>query len=37
MRLLIADDEIEMSNALCAVLRHNNYSVDAVNNGLDAL
>lgn len=37
MRLLIAEDEAEMSRALCAVLKHNNYSVDAVGNGLDAL
>ena len=37
MRLLIAEDEAEMSRALCAVLKHNNYSVDAVDNGLDAL
>ena len=37
MRLLIAEDEAEMSRALCAVLKHNNYSVDAVYNGNDAL
>lgn len=37
MRILLAEDEKEMSNALCAVLRHNNYSVDAVFNGRDAL
>ncbi len=36
MRLLLAEDEKELSNALVAVLKHNNYSVDAVYNGLDA-
>ena len=36
MRLLLAEDEKEMSNAVVAVLKHNNYSVDAVYNGLDA-
>lgn len=37
MRLLLAEDERELSKALCAVLKHNNYSVDAVYNGNDAL
>lgn len=37
MRLLLAEDEIELSNALVTVLKHNNYSVDAVYNGEDAL
>lgn len=37
MRLLLAEDEKELSKALCAVLKHNNYSVDAVFNGQDAL
>lgn len=37
MRLLLAEDEQELSNALVAVLKHNNYSVDAVYNGQDAL
>lgn len=36
MRLLLAEDEKEMSNALVAVLKHSNYSVDAVYDGLDA-
>ena len=36
MRLLLAEDEHELSNALCAVLKHNNYSVDAVYDGADA-
>lgn len=37
MRLLLAEDERELSKALCAILKHNNYSVDAVYNGQDAL
>lgn len=37
MRLLLAEDEQELSNALVTVLKHNNYSVDAVYNGQDAL
>lgn len=37
MRLLLAEDEEELSEALTAVLRRNNYSVDAVYNGQDAL
>lgn len=37
MRLLLAEDEKELSNALCAILKHHNYSVDAVYNGCDAL
>ena len=37
MRLLLAEDEVELSRALVAVLKHNNYSVDAVYNGKDAL
>lgn len=37
MRLLLAEDEKELSNALCAILKHHNYSVDAVYNGQDAL
>ncbi len=37
MRLLLAEDEKELSKALCAVLKHNNYSVDPVFNGQDAL
>ena len=36
MRLLLAEDERELSNALCAVLKHNNYSVDPVYDGADA-
>lgn len=37
MRLLLAEDEADLSKALCAILKHNNYSVDAVFNGQDAL
>ena len=37
MRILLAEDEKELSNALVAILRHNYYSVDAVYNGVDAL
>ena len=37
MRLLLAEDERELSDALAAVLKHNNYSVDAVYEGEEAL
>ena len=37
MRLLLAEDEEDLSKALVAVLKHNNYSVDALYNGQDAL
>ncbi len=37
MRLLLAEDEKELSNALVAILKHSNYTVDAVYNGTDAL
>lgn len=37
MRLLLAEDERDLSKALCAILKHNNYSVDPVYNGQDAL
>ena len=37
MRLLLAEDEEELSQALAAVLRHNNYSVDTVFDGQEAL
>lgn len=37
MRLLLAEDEKELSDALVVILKHNNYSVDAVYNGEDAL
>lgn len=37
MRLLLCEDEVELSNALIAMLKHNNYSVDAVYDGEEAL
>ncbi len=37
MRLLLAEDERELSNALVTILKHNNYSVDAVYDGIEAL
>lgn len=37
MRLLLAEDEKELSNAVAAILKHNNYSVDAVYDGRSAL
>ena len=37
MRLLLAEDEKELSNALVAILKHSNYTVDAVYDGQDAL
>lgn len=37
MRLLLCEDEVELSNALVAMLKHNNYSVDAVYDGQEAL
>ena len=37
MRLLLAEDEKALSKALTVLLKHNNYSVDAVYNGQEAL
>ena len=37
MKLLLAEDEVDLSEALCALLRHNNYTVDAVYDGGQAL
>lgn len=37
MRLLLAEDEKELSRALVAILTHHSYSVDAVYDGVDAL
>ena len=37
MRILLAEDEKALSNVLVAILKHNNYSVDAVYNGQEAL
>ena len=36
MRLLLAEDEKELSDALVVILKHNNYSVDAVYDGQSA-
>ena len=36
MRLLIAEDDRDISKALTALFEHNNYSVDTVHNGNDA-
>ena len=37
MRLLLAEDEKSLSDALVAILKHSNYAVDAVYNGEDAV
>ena len=37
MKLLLAEDEIALSRAITAILEKNNYTVDAVCNGADAL
>lgn len=37
MRVLLAEDERDLADALEAMLVHNNYSVDTVDNGQDAL
>ena len=37
MKLLLAEDEVELNQALSAVLKHNNYSVDSVYDGQEAL
>lgn len=37
MRILLAEDEKASSNVLVTILKHNNYSVDAVYNGQEAL
>ena len=37
MRLLLAEDEKALADALGAALKHNNYSVDIVYNGKDAV
>lgn len=37
MRLLLCEDEIELSEALVEILKRNKYSVDAVYNGEEAL
>ena len=37
MKLLLAEDEEELSRALGVILRHHHYTVDMVDNGTDAL
>ncbi len=37
MRLLLCEDEKELSNALVAILKHNHYAVDAAYDGEEAL
>ena len=37
MRLLLAEDERSLSRALAVILERNNYTVDTVSNGEDAL
>lgn len=37
MRLLLAEDERELADALAMILKHNHFSVDVVYNGQDAL
>lgn len=37
MRILLAEDETDMSRAITAILNHNGYDVDAVYDGLSAV
>ena len=37
MKLLYAEDELEMSEAVADILNYHNYTVDCVYNGADAL
>ncbi|ONI46290.1 two-component system response regulator [Candidatus Epulonipiscioides gigas] len=37
MRILICEDEKQLANILVAILQHNHYSTDVVNDGLSAL
>lgn len=37
MRILIIEDERELSNVLSAILKKHNYAIDAVYNGVDGL
>ena len=37
MKLLIAEDDVSLKRVLVSILQKNNYSVDAVDNGIDAL
>lgn len=36
MRLLIAEDEVDLAEALTVFFEKNHFSVDAVHNGFDA-
>ena len=36
MRLLIAEDEVDLAEALTAFFEKNQFAVDAVHNGFDA-
>jgi len=37
MRILLAEDEVELSDTIVDILKKNNFSVDAVYDGQDAL
>lgn len=37
MRLLLAEDERDMSNVLTTILKHSGYEVDLAENGQEAL
>ncbi len=37
MRILVCEDERQLSDILVAILQHSNYSVDVVNDGLSAI
>ncbi len=37
MRILLAEDEVALNKALSKILQRNNYTVDSVFNGIDAL
>ncbi len=37
MRILLCEDEVELSSALTAILKHNKYAVEAVYDGAEAL
>ena len=37
MRILLAEDEVSMARAIVRILEKNNYSAEAVHNGVDAL
>lgn len=37
MRILLAEDEVALNKALSKILQRNNYTVDSVFNGMDAL